>query len=107
MALNNGRRVQFPLSVKLSPFRIGVVAIAAFAGSFLAVYLIELGVAKSLNESCRQKPYDVPLEKCGCLSTAMAEQLVTLDYLYRRLYKDEGLSREELDRIRRRCGLSN
>jgi len=44
-------------------------------------------------------------EKCRCLAARLAERMVTYDYLYRRLVRDEGVPQEEMRRMRRACGL--
>jgi hypothetical protein len=44
-------------------------------------------------------------EKCRCLAARLAERMVTYDYLHRRLVRDEGVPQEEMERMRRSCGL--
>jgi hypothetical protein len=82
----------------------GVVIVvgAALFGPFLARSFIDEGAY----DACIDVVSDATPEICRCMAAKVADRMVTFDYFHRRLVRNEDLPRDEMERIRRGCGLA-
>jgi len=79
----------------------------------LALLVVTVGCVVLLRYWVGDVAFDVCIEgvsgatpsKCGCVARRMAERMVTPQYVYRRITRDEGVPKEEVDEIRKTCGL--
>ena len=85
--------------------RAGVVLVATLSVGLLSTYVVRQYIEHVLHDLCIEKPGTVPSDKCPCMASEMAGKLVTFDYAYRRLYKDQDFTDAEIEGMWQACGL--
>ena len=69
-------------------------------------YVARVWVSDVAYEACIESVSRATPQKCRCLAGRMAERMVTPQYVYRRLSRDEGIPGEEMEQMRKACQIS-
>lgn len=83
-----------------------VVVSLVIVGLFIGLpYVAKNLVEDMAYEACIEVISGSTSGKCRCLARDLAQRMVTYDYFYRRLIQDQDFPEEEMNQIRRGCGL--
>jgi hypothetical protein len=82
------------------------IAVAVIVGSLAMLRQLALGWAGDIAyDSCIENVSASTPAKCRCLANRLSRRMVSYDYIQGRLVRDEGLQREEVNDMKRSCGL--
>jgi hypothetical protein len=87
------------------PVIVAALLCAGVASAFGIRYAAFMWVSGIGYKACLEQVPGATPAKCRCWADMLTEEMLSYQYIYRRLVRDEGLSEEEINRSKKACGL--